>query len=259
LIAEDLERAGFALLKPRAQYQENMAGQGLLSDVKVFSYGMNQTDRYVDGEKVQRRFFGQMQRFINDSAILRNKVKLIAHGPATQMDVYPDSGLLSWGPKFYSVDVVPAFEVDGYIYVAKPIKNGTMPSCCWRRSYSVQEKNKLIKADAGNQSRKKVFRILKVIRNREPGLSLLTSYHLKTALFWEMDEESAWTCNDLGRRLMGVLGQLEQALWNGTMPHYYIAGLDLLMDTRGETVTNMRCRIHRMRTNKRVMMSILNA
>ena len=196
-----------------------------------------------------------MQTLINNSYTMRNKVKLKQHGPATQMDVYRSSGFS--GPKFYSVDVVPAFEVNGCTYVAKPIKNETMSKYYWRQSYSVEEKGRLVGVDKGNECRKQVFRILKVLRNREPGLSLLTSYHLKTALFREMKKDVSWTSEDLGQRLMGVIGQVEQALLNRTMPHFYIVGVDLLMGMGDEAVKNMACRMSKVRTNKQAMMGIL--
>ena len=150
---------------------------GLLSYVRVFSSGSSEVDRFVDGEKVQQKFFGQMQKLVNKSKTLMNKVKLIQRGPATQMDVTPDSGSLFWCPRFCSIDVVPAFEVDGRIYVAKPKKNELMPSYRWRQSYSVEETRKLMEVgDKDDTCDHQVFRILKVLRNREPGLSLLTSY-----------------------------------------------------------------------------------
>ena len=51
----------------------------------------------------------------------------------------------------------------------------------WRMSFSLEEKRKLYENDI---CLKKVFRILKVLRNAEVGLAQLTSYHLKTTLFW---------------------------------------------------------------------------
>src|SRR6218665_4147817 len=92
----------------------------------------------------------------------------------------------------------------------------------WRRSFSIEEKEKILRADGNNGCRKKVLRILKVIKNREPGLAPLTSYHLKTALLWEMDEmRNNWSEDDLVQKLIGILGQLEKRLTAGNLPHYF--------------------------------------
>jgi hypothetical protein len=242
--------AGFARLKPRRGTEEKL--RGLLNYKGILG------DWFVDAQKVNNKFFGQIQKCINESTVMKGKAKLINHGPATQMDVYLESGVVFWGPKFYSVDIVPAFEVDGNLYVAKPLKDKSIPAGIWRRSFSIEEKQKLESADRINGCRKQVFRILKVIRNREPGLSLLTSYHLKTALFREMDRNLSWTRSDVGKRLMGVLTELEQRLRAGSMPHYYIPEIDLLHGFPKATIDNMRDRITRLRTNRNQMMKILN-
>ena len=78
--------------------------------------------------------------------------------------------------KFYSVDMVPAIEIPrgngkSDYYVAKSIKGLSRPRNTWRQSFSLEEKKRLVTADDGNGCRKQVFRVLKVIRNREPGLA----------------------------------------------------------------------------------------
>jgi hypothetical protein len=251
LIAEFADQ-GYALLKPLPGMREKLGG--LLSSRYVFG-----GDGFVDAEKLNNKFFGKVHSCINESSQMKGKARLINHGPATQMDVHHESGIEFWGPKFYSVDMVPAFEVSGSLYVAKPLKNQSIPAGSWRQSFSVEEKRKLESADRSNGCRKQVFRILKVIRNREPGLSSLTSYHLKTALFREMDRDLSWTRGDVGKRLMGVLIELEKALNHGSMQHYYIPGVDLLSSVSETTVNNMRDRIARLITNKYLMMKILTS
>ena len=76
------------------------------------------------------------------------------------------------GELFYSVDLVPTFEIttdrgDKELYVAKPIKEThrsvdgemrTMNVLAWRRSFSMDEKEKLATIDADNGCRKQVFK-----------------------------------------------------------------------------------------------------
>jgi len=191
---------------------------------------------------------------------MRDKVKLVKHGPATQMDVYPNaSPHTELGSKFYSVDIVPTFDVDRNLYIAKQKKDEPMSTSLWRQSFSVEERKKLTAADKENGCRKQVLRILKVIRNREATLNKLTTYHLKTALFREMDRDLTWTHADVGRRLMGVLGQLEKALTDETMPHYFVPQVNLLDGISQITVKNMRDRLRRLRTNRQQMMQILES
>lgn len=250
LTAEHVE-PGFVQLTPRPGTEGNLGG--LLSFKGILG------GSYVDAIKANNKFFGQVQTCVNKSTAMKDKVRLINHGPATQMDVYLEAAFVPSGPKFYSVDIVPAFEVNGRIYVAKPLKNQSIAAGSWRESFSVEEKQKLEKADRNNGCRKQVLRMLKVIRNREPGLSQLTSYHLKTALFREMDKDLSWTHRDVGKRLMGVIIQLEKDLKAGKMPHYYIPEINLLQGMSPAAVVNMRDRISRLRTNSNQMMKVLNS
>src|SRR6218665_1981075 len=237
-----LTEAGFARLKVEAT-----AGT---SDL----FGHFEGD-YLNAQRTADKFFGQLQKCINNSQELSAAVTLRRHGPAAQMDVSRGGAL------FYSVDVVPTYEVNGERYVAKPITGDAMPdSLAWRRSYSIEAKEKILGADGNNGCRKKVFRILKVIRNREPVLAPLTSYHLKTALFLEMDNPGLiWSEDELGKRLMGVLYQLEIRLTEGNLPHYFLgSGVNLLSLVTKITIENMRDRVRRFRSNEIEMKRILS-
>jgi len=56
----------------------------------------------------------------------------------------------------------------------------------------------------------------------------LNPYYLKTALLREADETSNWSRGDAGRRLMGVLKQLETAISTAKLQHYYMPSVNLL-------------------------------
>lgn len=242
-------KAGFARLKVEGQ---GAAGASAGSNALFGNFEGN----YLNAQKSADKFFGQLQKCINNSQELSAAVTLRRHGPAAQMDVSRR------GAFFYSVDVVPTYEVNGERYVAKPVIGDSMPdNLAWRRSFSIEEKEKILRADGNNGCRKKVFRILKVIKNREPGLAPLTSYHLKTALFLEMDAvRNNWLEGELGQRLMGVLGQLEKHLTAGNLPHNFLgSAVNLLSSMSATTIGNLRDRIRRLRSSESEMMSILSA
>ena len=100
-----------------------------------------------------------------------------------------------------------------------------------------------------------VLRALKVARNREPCLEPLTSYHLKTALFYEMDEEEDWIDRALVMRFLGVLGRLEMSLDDKNLTHYFIREINLLAPMSSSRLRNMRDKIKRIRTSQ--LMKIL--
>jgi len=205
-------------------------------------------------------------RHIND------RIKLRRHGPAVQMDVMDRPATATNAIKIYSVDMVPTIEISsGELYVAKPIKETSSSSSlsktwklqnAWRRSFSMKEKERLATLDGGNGCRKQVLRVLKVIRNREAGLTLLTSYHLKTVLFRKIDElpnSAQWRSECLGQRLMDVICQLEKELDKGDMPHYFLRGVNLLDGMTKAAVFNMRDRLKRLKNREQEMMRLLQS
>jgi len=230
-------------------------------DTSDLKFGVFENN-YANSEKTAEKFFGEVQKCINNDFELRNKVKLRKHGPAVQMDVYHHKG----GPRYFSVDLVPTYKIGKDYYVSKPLPQdvgfeGAIrdPSLAWRQSCSLQEKSKLDAADYGNQWRKRILRVLKIIISREPNLHSLTSYHLKTALFRTMDKYSDWSELAIGERLINVLQELEKCLANGKMPHYYIDDVNLLSSFGNLALRDMRQRIKRLINSEIEMMRVLEA
>jgi hypothetical protein len=201
---------------------------------------------------------------------LTQNVKLSIHGPAVQMDV--------WDPfaekKFFSVDVVPTLTLqnesnvksEAQYYVAKTRKDpstGQSFMFDWRKSYSVQEKDKLDCMDHDNGCRKQVFRILKAIRNREAGLKQLTTYHIKTVLFREIDyvDQAQWKSEFLGRRLFGMLWRLRNELESGEIEHYFLRfnlfEVDEVNKKRKTTIKQMGQRISCLLNSQKKLEKIL--
>ena len=201
-----------------------------------------------------------------------DRIKLRRHGPAVQMDVmhWPNTS-----EKFYSVDMVPMIEIprgndESEYYVAKPIKKRSIgrrkakpfsgPQDSWRESFALEEKKCLETADDGNGCRKQVFRVLKVLRHHDGGLSQLSSYHLKTALLTTMHRRRSseeWTIDCLGQRLMDVMEQLKQDMDNECMHPYYSPDVDLLQGFKDATILNIHNRLKRLTQNENKMMKLL--
>ena len=173
------------------------------------------------------------------------------NGPALQLSI-------SRGSQCISVDIVPSIKMsEDDRYVAKPYKdsaNGAMElpsgvnsSTLWRKSYSVEERKLLCTIDAGGGCRKQLLRILKAMRNEDPTLKGLTSYHLKTLLLHEnakLRDKSDWAKEKLGERFMGLLDSLKQSLepW-GTLPNYFIPAVDLYAGMSSVTRQNIQGRV----------------
>ena len=124
---------------------------------------------------------------------------------------------------------------DGCHLVAKVPKGSTVPEgekqFLWRFSFSGAEKTLFHKGGQGEASscRKRVLRILKALKEQLE-LHPLTSYHLKTMLFYECEENphhSHWSFDCLGERFMGLLLRLETCLSQRHCPHYFIRELNL--------------------------------
>jgi len=206
-----------------------------------------------------------------------DRIKLRRHGPAIQMDVMHLSDTLDdWQgtptkkkkkkrPKpFYSVDMVPTIQISGSddYFVAKPIKGASKLQMEWRRSFSVKEKERFANLDEDNGCRKQLLRVLKVLRHRDGGLGVLSSYHLKTVIFRMADsarfsDSAKWKSDCLGQRLVDVIRQMENEVVEGVMPHYYIPKINLLDGKKEEAVVNLRNRLKNLRNSQQKMMKML--
>ena len=133
---------------------------------------------------------------------------------------------------------------DGCHLVAKGPKRSTVPESekqfFWRYSFSEAEKTLFLNGGQGDASscRKRVLRILKAW-NKELHLHPLTSYHLKTMLFYECEanpHHTHWSVDHLGERFMGLLQRLENCLTERNCPHYFMRKWNLF-----ETFSPQRC------------------
>lgn len=115
----------------------------------------------------------------------------------------------------------------------------------WRLSFSMAE-NKL--AQSVTPVQRHIMVLLKMLKKRYFP-ELISSYHLKNLLFWEIEksDESFWKEDYSAKCLIHMLDRLEQCLVEGRLPHYIIQESNLLeneepsrLQEAGKTVADVR-------------------
>ena len=238
VMVEDTDVFGYVRLKARM-------------DTKLCKYAGPES--YVHPERLRNGwFYGLVQQAINDfrSRSPRSDVDMVvrAHGPAVQLDIFKKES----GTMLLSADLVPCFQIgpDSF-YVAKPYggpRYVSSPGLLWRLSFSLKEKSILEYMDRDHGCRHELLRIVKTIVNREPSsLGRLESYHLKTAFMHYINEKRQnWTNrNSLEEHFVGFLGEMQKALENGNLPHYWLGGVNVLEDIDEVVRKNMAYRLKR--------------
>lgn len=215
-------------------------------------------------------------------------VEVSSHGPAVKLLIknYSDG-------KSYNIDLVPAIKdktwpedayewtfrergwpkqdlvdeiwQDGCHLVAKFPRGNTVPQhekeFLWRYSFSAAEKNLFLKGgqgEAGSCS-KQLLRILKAL-NDDLQLQPLTSYHLKTMLFYECEanpDHRSWRFNCLGKRFLGILQRLETCLSQRVCPHYFMSGCNLFERFPQQRCIELALKIHLVRIDPERVLSLL--
>ncbi|XP_031548635.1 protein mab-21-like 2 [Actinia tenebrosa] len=130
-------------------------------------------------------------------------------------------------------DLVGAIVRDGCHLVAKRPKQAftTESEYFWRYSFSGAEKKLALQGERGEEGtcRKKILRILKLLREQYQ-LTPLTSYHLKTIMFYERETYprlSLWKEDQLAIRFTSALARLRSCLQQRKCPHYFIKDVNL--------------------------------
>ena len=208
---------------------------------------------YINPERLRNGwFYGLVQQAINDfrSRSPRSDVDMVvrAHGPAVQLDIFKKES----GMTLLSADLVPCFQIGAdSFYVAKPYEGPryvSSPGLLWRQSFSLNEKSILEYMDRDHGCRHELLRIVKTIVNREPSsLGRLESYHLKTAFMHYIKEKRQnWTNrNSLEEQFVCFLGEMQKALENGNLPHYWLDGVNVLEEIDEVVRKNMAYRLKR--------------
>ncbi|XP_023933535.1 uncharacterized protein LOC112042725 [Lingula anatina] len=92
----------------------------------------------------------------------------------------------------------------------------------WRISFVLGERHLALSL---NQGQRRVYRIIKLIHKQRLGdLGVLSTYHLKTTLFWlcERIPQERWTEQEMGQRFYDFLDLLIDFLSKKCIPNYFI-------------------------------------
>ena len=128
----------------------------------------------------------------------------------------------------------------------------------WRRSTTIEEKQKVDLLDQNSECRRKTIQIVKAICKGESTLKALTSFHLKTIMFHIVDPNQipqirslSWNQNDCCERVLDFLGFMQQYLEAKKLPQYFIQSMDIFETGFSETqLANMASRIGKLRKSK---------
>lgn len=115
----------------------------------------------------------------------------------------------------------------------------------WKVSFYVAEKNKI--RALGEGCRIKLLRILTEVKDDEEALDGISSYHLKTLLFYVCDESpdaEEWDEGVIDERHVDLLRKLHHFMVNKSMPHYFMKdsefpSFNLLEDISETTLHSM--------------------
>ena len=143
---------------------------------------------------------------------------------------------------------------DGCHLVAKrPRQASDASDCFWRYSFSAAEKKLALQGDRGEPGTcyRKILRILKCLRE-EHKLSPLTSYHLKTIMLYEREENPdprLWKEDQLGYRFMSAVERLLRCLLQRECPHYFMKDVNLFDSRFDHRYVDLFRQIAKIRSN----------
>jgi len=232
-------RPGYVWLK-LLHATELKPGFGRVLSYKKFAGGLP-GERCLDAKYTLDVISEELQKCISESKQMNGKVKLNCTGPVVRMEVYPNSWMLSWGHRLYTVEIVPTYKLGDDLYESRPIEGYEMlDPTTWHQSFILQERKMLCEGS------KKALRILRRLRD----FHNFTSYQLKTVVLHEMDVNQDWSELMLRKRLADVLERLEKCLHAKNLPHYFSPEINLLSDMPLSTMAYMCYRIQRLPVNE---------
>ena len=206
----------------------------LKRDDQIFS----PTD-YIDKHK------GEVQKIINNTDFGKYELKLHDHGPALSVSVKEDK---IHGQYLPSIDLVPSVEIkDGVAFVVKfpkPGRSWGVEHQLWKRCNSYEARQKMASIDSGNKCFREVYRVGKVIRNREPNLKHISSFQLKCVIFHLSDTSMEdWSREKIGEHTVEMIRYLAQAYERGKLVDHFNREENLLSNTEEDTLRNTANRL----------------
>lgn len=151
----------------------------------------------------------------------------------------------NWLPR----DTAVALMVDGCHVVAKSHDRSSDSEVEWRYSLSVAE-NKLV--SLWNDTQRQCYVLLKVLALE--ALSppkILSSYHLKTVLFWACDDipSHIWIPRNISICLLIVLDRLLHCLISHNIPNYFMPGSNLIAHVDADFIFHLTTKVSKVRRN----------
>lgn len=166
----------------------------------------------------------------------------------------------------YRVNIVPATydEHDDVLLVTRPYSNddNSESDMMWRLSYARHETalmKRMEEADRG--VRHKAYRCLKALVRVEHTLVGLTTYHVKTALFYSfdavVDSRPRWQRDTVDSCFVNILSQLHQLLSRSHMPNFFSDDHNLVGNMETHHVQRLRTRVGFLVANHNEIVRIL--
>ena len=124
--------------------------------------------------------------------------------------------------------ILPGYQVGEDFFAAMP---GVSDTSAWIRIPFTPVRNKFWKAFTINECGKRVLSKLKEIlylKDSSEGLTSLSEYHLRMALFWEMEVEQDWSDDKEAERVHDVLDRLMTSIKQNYLPNYFYSTTNTL-------------------------------
>ena len=166
----------------------------------------------------------------------------------------------------YTVNIVAATydEPEDVLLVTRPYAHDDNPGSdmMWRLSHDVHESTLMRRMDEADRGvRRKAYRCLKALSRVEHTLVGLTTYHIKTALFYSfdavVDSQPRWQRDTVDSCFMSVLSHLNQLLSRRHLPNFFANDHDLLDNMEAHHVQRLRTRIAYLVANRGEIVRVL--
>ena len=133
-------------------------------------------------------------------------------------------------------------------------------SCKWCRSFAGEECEYFSDIDKDNGCRKQACRVLKHIRNKDPQLKWLLSYHVKSVLMLCIKENPylSWEHGELGERVIQLLLRLEICFKERYLKHPYLEEYNVLEHIKEKRLDIIQKRLHKIVTSETELLKIIN-
>src|SRR6218665_580622 len=160
----------------------------------------------ADTRKTAEYIKQQMEKIINKSSFLCANVRVYVEG----------SNIVLKSSCDLELDILPGYEIGEGFFVAMP---NVADTAAWVPIPFTPVRNKFWKAFKINECGKRVLSELREICKHT--LPHLSEYHIRMAIFWEMEVERDWSDDKSEERVHDVLDRLLTSIKQRTLPSYF--------------------------------------